>query len=252
MGQGSQDRAAGHDLDRKLSRTEASDAVTGLGWRYVLGDFRTEVLTGSLPLAADVAARVAALPHAEGHLRMDIRQDRVVLMLQAASAGWVTPRDVELAHRITAVAEEFRLTTQAGTGEDGTGEAGTGQDGRSVQVLEVGIDVLDMTKLRPFWQAVLGYADEPGHDGPPNGLIDPLGQGPAFWFQQMDAPRPQRNRIHLDVSVPHDEAHQRIQDTIAAGGTLLSDAEAPAFWVLADPEGNEACICTWQGRDPGR
>jgi 4a-hydroxytetrahydrobiopterin dehydratase len=236
MGQGSQ---GSHDLDRKLSRAEASHAVTGLGWRYVLGDFRTEVLTGSLPLAADVAARAAALPHAEGHLRMDIRQDRVVLMLQ--TAGWVTPRDVELAHRITAVAEEFRLTTQAGTG----------QAGRSVQVLEIAIDVLEAAKVRPFWQAVLGYAEEPGHDGPPNGLIDPLGQGPAFWFQQMDAPRPQRNRIHVDVSVPHDEAHQRIQDTIAAGGTLLSDAEAPAFWVLADPEGNEACICTWQGRDPG-
>jgi len=240
MEQGSQDSQAGHDLDRKLSRTEASHAVTGLGWRYVLGDLRTEVLTGSLPLAADVAARAAALPHAQGHLRMDIRQDRVVLMLQTATAGWVTPRDVELAHRITAVAEEFRLTTQAGTG----------QDARSVQVLEIAIDVLDMAKVRPFWQAVLGYADEPGHDGPPNGLIDPLGQGPAFWFQQMDAPRPQRNRIHVDVSVPHDEAHQRIQDTIAAGGTLLSDAEAPAFWVLADPEGNEACICSWQGRDP--
>ena len=27
-------------------------------------------------------------------------------------------------------------------------------------------------------------------------------------------------------------------------------AEAPAFWVLADPEGDEACITTWQGRDP--
>ena len=250
-GQGSQGGQAGHDLDRKLSRAEASHAVTGLGWRLVLGDLQTEVLTGSLPLAADVAARAAALPHAEGHLRMDIRQDRVVLMLQTATAGWVTPRDVELAHRITAVAEEFRLTTQAGTGEAGTDEAGTGQAGRSVQALEVGIDVLDMAKVRPFWQAVLGYADEPGQDGPPNGLIDPLGQGPAFWFQQMDAPRPQRNRIHLDVSVPHDEAHQRIQDTLAAGGRLLSDAEAPAFWVLADPEGNEACICTWQGRDPG-
>jgi len=170
--------------------------------------------------------------------------------LQTATAGWVTPRDVELAHRISAVAEEFRLTTRAGTGQDGTGQEETGQEGRSVQVLEIAIDVLDMATVRPFWQAVLGYVDEPGHDGPPNGLIDPLGQGPALWFQQMDEPRPQRNRIHLDVSVPHDEAHQRIQDTIAAGGTLLSDAEAPAFWVLADPEGNEACICTWQGRDP--
>ena len=36
---------------------------------------------------------------------------------------------------------------------------------------------------------------------------------------------------------------------IAAGGTLRYDEEAPAFWVLADPEGNEACITTWQGRE---
>lgn len=243
MGQGSQE---GHDLDRKLSRTEASHAVTGLGWRLVLGDLRTEVLTGSLPLGADVAGRAAALPHAQGHLRIDIREDRVVLTLQTAAVDGVTPRDVELAHQISALTEEFRLSTQPGTGEDGTGQAG-----RSVQVLEIAIDVLDAAKVRPFWQAVLGYVDQPGQSGPMAGLIDPLGQGPAFWFQQMDEPRPQRNRIHFDVSVPHDEAHQRIQDTIAAGGTLLSDAEAPAFWILADPEGNEACICTWQGRDPG-
>ena len=54
MGQG---RQSDQDPDRKLTRTEASHAVSGLGWRYVLGDFRTEVLTGSLPLAADVAGR---------------------------------------------------------------------------------------------------------------------------------------------------------------------------------------------------
>jgi len=249
MEQGSQ---SSHDLNRKLSRQEASHAVTGLGWRLVLGDFRTEVLTGSLPLAADVAARAAALPHAEGHLRIDVREDRVLLTLQTAAADWVTPRDVELARQITALAEELRLTTRpTWDTRVGTDETGTGQGGRSVQVLEIAIDVLDAGKVRPFWQAVLGYADQPGQNGPLAGLIDPLGQGPAFWFQQMDEPRPQRNRIHFDVSVPHDEAHQRIQDTIAAGGTLLSDAEAPAFWILADPEGNEVCICTWQGRDPG-
>jgi 4a-hydroxytetrahydrobiopterin dehydratase len=238
MGQGSQGH---HDLDRKLSRAEASAAVTGLGWRYVIGDLRTEVLTGSLPLAADVAGRAAALPHAEGHLRMDIRADRLLLALQTPMANWVTPRDVELARQISALAEEFRLSTRPGDGENA----------RSVQVLEIAIDVLDGAKVRPFWQAVLGYVDEPGPGGPLNGLIDPLGQGPAFWFQQMDEPRPQRNRIHFDVSVPHDQAHQRIQDTLAAGGSLVSDAEAPAFWILADAEGNEVCICTWQGRDPG-
>ena len=223
----------------KLGRLEASNAVTGLGWRYILGEFRTQVLTGSLPLAADVAARAAAVAGAEGHLRMDVREDRVVLALQTAAVAWVTPQDVELAHRISAVVSEFRLTTQAGVGGSG----------RSVQVLEIGIDAMDIARIRPFWQTVLGYVDEPGREGPPNGLVDPLGQGPAVWFQQMDAPRPQRNRIHFDVSVPHDEAHQRITATVAAGGTLVYDAEAPAFWVLADPEGNEACITTWQGRD---
>lgn len=29
---------------------------------------------------------------------------------------------------------------------------------------------------------------------------------------------------------------------------MVNDGHAPAFWVLADPEGNEACVCTWQGR----
>jgi 4a-hydroxytetrahydrobiopterin dehydratase len=80
-------------------------------------------------------------------------------------------------------------------------------------------------------------------------LVDPTGRGPEIWFQQMDAPRPQRNRIHIDVDVPHEAAGARIDAAIAAGGRLLSDDAAPAFWVLADPEGNEACICTWQGRD---
>jgi 4a-hydroxytetrahydrobiopterin dehydratase len=65
----------------------------------------------------------------------------------------------------------------------------------------------------------------------------------------MDAPRPQRNRIHFDISVPHDEAHHRIQAALAAGGVLRSDSRAPAFWVLADSEGNEVCVTTWQGRD---
>jgi 4a-hydroxytetrahydrobiopterin dehydratase len=219
----------------KLSRTDASEAVTGLGWRYVLGEFRTQVLTGSLPLAADVAGRAAALPDVEGHLRMDIRADRLLLSLQTAEAGWVTTRDAELARRLSALTEEFRLTTQPGD--------------RSVQVLEIAIDALDIPAIRPFWKAVLGYADEPGRSGPQDALVDPLGQGPAIWFQQMDAPRPQRNRIHLDISVPHDEASRRIEATLASGGKLLFDAEAPAFWVLADPEGNEACITTWQGRD---
>lgn len=36
----------------------------------------------------------------------------------------------------------------------------------------------------------------------------------------------------------------------AAGGRLVDDTSARAFWVLADAEGNEACVSTWLDRDP--
>jgi 4a-hydroxytetrahydrobiopterin dehydratase len=152
----------------------------------------------------------------------------------------VTMRDIELAHRISGVVHEAGSRTEPDISVEAP---------RSVQMLEIAIDALDIAAIRPFWKAVLGYADEAGRDGPEDPLVDPLGQDPAVWFQQMDQPRPQRNRIHFDVSVPHDEALRRIDAALAAGGRLLSDVRAPAFWVLADVEGNEACVTTWQGRD---
>jgi GNAT superfamily N-acetyltransferase len=42
-------------------------------------------------------------------------------------------------------------------------------------------------------------------------LVNPAWQGPAIWFQQMDQPRTQRHRIHLDITVRHDEADARVQ-----------------------------------------
>jgi len=230
------------DPDRTLRRQEASEAVTGLGWRYVLGLLRTTLPAGSLAQAADLADKVTAAcgAEADGRLWIDLRRDQLVLSLQSPATATVTPREVALARRISEIAGGLGLTTGAGVG---------GGAPRSVQVLEIAIDAMDIPAVRPFWRAVLAYVDEPGRSGPEDPLVDPVGQGPAVWFQQMDAPRPQRNRIHLDVSVPHDEAQRRIQATLAAGGRLVYDAEAPAFWVLADPEGNEACITTWQGRD---
>ena len=228
------------DAGRKLSRQEASDAVTGLGWRYILGVLRTRVRVGSLAQAANVASRAvaAAGPDAGEFLRIDIRRDQVSLTLQALATNQVTAREAEAARQISAAVTELGLATNA-----------LGPGPRSAQLLEIAIDALDIPAVRPFWKAVMGYDDEPGATGPEDGLADPAGQGPAIWFQQMDAPRPQRNRIHFDVSVPHDEAAARIQAALDAGGTLLYDAEAPAFWVLADPEGNEACVTTWQGRE---
>jgi 4a-hydroxytetrahydrobiopterin dehydratase len=121
--------------------------------------------------------------------------------------------------------------------------AGLVSEPRTAVATELAVDALDIAAVRPFWRAVLGYVDD-GDDA----VADPARIGPAVWFQQMDAPRPQRNRLHVDVTVPHDEAEARIAAALDAGGTLVSDRAARAFWVLADPEGNEACICTWQDR----
>jgi 4a-hydroxytetrahydrobiopterin dehydratase len=235
-----QDAAGGPD--ETLTRTEASRATDSIGWRYLLGTLAASVPVTSLGQAATVAAVATAAcgADADGHLRIDLRADRVELSLADRRRLGATRRDTELAAAVT--------TALAGVGAAVAGPVSE-QHPRPVQMLEIAIDALDIPAIRPFWKAVLGYGDEPGRAGPADAIVDPAGQLPAFWFQQMDQPRPQRNRIHLDITVAHDEAGPRIRAALDAGGVLVSDAEAPAFWLLADAEGNEICVCTWQGRD---
>lgn len=103
-----------------------------------------------------------------------------------------------------------------------------------------------VSEVLPFWRAILGYRDRGDF---PVDLIDPRSRDPLTYFQEMDAPRPQRNRIHLDIWVPHDQAEARVKAALEAGGTLVTDEFAPNWWVLADAEGNEACVCTWMDRN---
>ncbi|MEU5764289.1 VOC family protein [Streptomyces asoensis] len=225
-----------------MSRQEASDAVNDYGWRFLLGTLRTSIPVASMARAIESAADAIAVcgDDADRHLQVDLRPRRVVLTLQSLDHATVTNRDVDLARRISTAVQETALVTEP--------EIGTGAP-RSVQLVEIAIDALDIPAIRPFWRAVMGYADEAGAGGPEDALVDPVGQSPAIWFQHMDRARPQRNRIHFDICVPHDEALRRIETALAAGGRLVSATRAPAFWVLADREGNEACVTTWQGRD---
>jgi 4a-hydroxytetrahydrobiopterin dehydratase len=228
-------------MSENLSRTAASEAVQESAWRYLLGTLRTSVPVISAAQGLEVAgAAVAACAEdADEHLTVDLRPDRVELALQGRTADGVTQLDVDLSRRITDAVTGLGLSL-AGV---------TTTASRSVQMLEVAIDALDIPAILPFWKAVLQYQDDPGNAEIPNAIVDPARQGPAFWFQQMDAPRPQRNRIHFDLTVSHEEADARIGAALAAGGTMVSDAAARSFWILADAEGNEICICTWQDRD---
>ena len=80
-------------------------------------------------------------------------------------------------------------------------------------------------------------------------LVDPDGSLPTLWFQRTDSHEPPRQRFHLDVRVPPEVAPKRIEAALAAGGTLVSDEHAPAWWVLADAQGNRVCVTTGEGRD---
>ena len=229
--------------ERVLRMREASEAVEALGWRYLLGTLRTAVTVTSLAQASTVVARAveACAADADRHLWCDVRAGKVVLVLQSLDTAAVTDLDTKLAARVSLAVREAGLATSADVGPVAP---------RAVQLVEIAVDAMDIPAVRPFWKAVFAYEDELPTAGPEDPLVDPQRQGPAIWFQQMDAPRPQRNRIHFDICVPHDEAKRRIAAALAAGGRMTYDAEAPAFWVLADPEGNEVCITTWQGRQP--
>lgn len=150
------------------------------------------------------------------------------MCLTPDDVGGLSGRYVTLARQISAAARELDVAA----------------DPSAVQTVQLTIDALVGAEVIPFWRALLGY-DEAG----PEDLLDPHRRGPSFWFQDMDAPRSERNRIHVDVSVPHDQADARIAAAVAAGGHLITDRHAPAWWTLAAAEGNEADVATWMGRD---
>jgi len=230
------------DADVPLSRTAASAAVEIIRWRYLLGTLCVSVPVGSMAQGCDVAAAavVAAGEDADGHLRVDLRPDRVELSVQTRDVGAVTARDAQIAQRIARAFDALDAHPAGSTSSESS---------RPVQMLEMAIDALDIGSVRPFWKAVMAYVDEPGSTDPEDGIVDPAGQLPAIWFQQMDVPRPQRNRVHFDITVAHDEAEGRVRAALAAGGRLVDDSHARSFWVLADAEGNEVCVCTWTDRD---
>lgn len=198
----------------------AADGVQD--WRclyhLVSACFRTGSLARGIALADEIGRLAGGAE--QQYLTIDLRHTDVTVSLSV--------RDVMLARRISAAAKKLDIPADPG----------------AVQLINVTLDALVGADVLPFWQALLGYR-RIGDDH----LADPARRGPGFGLRPMDTARPQRNRMHLDVAIPHDQAEARIAAALAAGGQLVSDAHAPKWWVLADAEGNEACVATWVGRD---
>lgn len=203
-------------------------------WR-VVGDGASAFFpTGSFAASARFVAAIGDLPGVEQHQPgVDVRHDGVTVRLLTTDEQnyGMSQRDVELGRRISAVAREQGFTADPSAVQ-------------SVLVIPGGADV---AQIMPFWQAVLGYERRP--DSPDEDLVDPRDRGPAFWFEKMAETRTGGGgAIHIAVWVPGEQAEGRIAAALAAGGHMVRDQFAPAWWTLADAAGNEADIATIQHR----
>ncbi len=199
-------------------------------WRWLLGVLHARFRTGSFATGLELADRIgAAADEADHHPDLDLSYPTLDVRLVSHDVGGVTSRDLDLARRISEIAAD--LGVEAAPSE--------------IIALEVGLDVPAAEDVRDFWAAVLGY--EVVHDG--HQVEDPGGRRTALWFQESaGASGEVQQRFHYDVIVPIEAAQARIDAALAAGGTLVTDEYAPAFWVLADRHGNKACVCTPEGR----
>jgi 4a-hydroxytetrahydrobiopterin dehydratase len=205
-----------------------------VGWRLFTAGIHASYDAPDFPTAVRLVGEIGdAAETMNHHPDVDLRWRTVRLTCSTHSAGGVTQLDVELAHQIQTAA-------RAAGAVPGAPPAPTPVRGWG---WELGLDAVDPVALRPFWREALGYVEATMPDGTIE-LQDPAGVRPPLWFQEMDPPRTDRDRFHLDVYREGEEAPALRDRLLDLGGRLVDDSHAPHWWVLADPEGNLACVCT--------
>ena len=193
------------------------------GWTYVLKALQTRIRTGDFATGLAVVNAIGAIAEEmDHHPDLDLRYAHLDVRLVSHDVQAVTGRDIRLARRIAGI-------------------EGVQLDATTVTRLEFALDSPAYATVRPFWAAVLAMTENDDE------ITDPYASLPSVWFQKSAGDEP-RQHWHPDVWLDPAQVQPRIDAALAAGGTLVSDAEAPSFWILADPEGNKVCLCTWQDR----
>ena len=209
---------------REIADAELAD------WVFLLGSLHTRLATGSFDTGLRLVAAIgAASEEIDHHPDLDLRYRHLGIRLRSHDVDGVTARDLRLARTISELAAAEGVLAEP----------------MATQQLELALDTPDAASLLPFWRAVLDMdvGNAAGED--PDLHHASL---PSIWFQASGGDEP-RQRFHLDLWVAPEVVAARIDAAVAAGGVLVSDDEAPSFWVLADAEGNKVCLCTWQDRD---
>ena len=211
-----------------LSAAEV-EAAELADWRLVMRTLQARFETADFVTGLALVDRIGeAAESAQHHPDLDLGYTSVGVSMSSHDVGGITSRDVDLARTISGFAAE----------------AGAAARPEQLSALELALDTPDHSAIKPFWRALLAYEDGAVDDE----LVDPTGQGPTVWFQRAEEHETPHQRWHLDLRIPPEVVDARIEAAREAGGSLVSDASAPAYWVLADTQGNQACLTTWQGR----
>jgi 4a-hydroxytetrahydrobiopterin dehydratase len=221
------------DPQQKLSAAQVQDAGL-VDWRQILGRLKTRFRTGDFRTGLALVDRIgAAAEAADHHPDVQLTYSDVIVTLSSHDVRGLTSRDLDLARVISGHAAELGVESDPG----------------GLTQLDLGLDTAHGPRLAPYYAALLGSRVEAGEP------VDPSGQVPTVWWQEPDGDEtlalPEQafeQRWHFDVWVAHDEGERRLQAVLDAGGRLVSDRAAPAYWVVEDADGNRSCICTPAGR----
>jgi hypothetical protein len=80
-------------------------------------------------------------------------------------------------------------------------------------------------------------------------LCDPAGVGPKLFLQGVPEPKVAKNRLHLDVRAADRDDEERwariveMAERLTTAGATALDEFPGRHIVMADPEGNEFCVC---------
>ncbi len=194
-------------------------------WRVTATGPQAVFTATSLPHAASLIAPIVAAAERSGILPdVDVRPEAVVVRVPYRDPEGIPSAAPAFAADVSRAAAELRLTP----------------DPSRAQAVGIYVAQHSEADVRPFFTAALGYEDFGDSDA-----VDPLRCGPQLAFNPISGDAPSRGRTHFDVFVPADQAQARVDAALAAGGRLVDDSHAPAWWSLASPDNHGVDIASW-------
>ena len=107
------------------------------------------------------------------------------------------------------------------------------------------LDCAEPEKLAAFWAPALGI-ERLGAAGQYVLLASRTGAIPKLLLQRVEEPKSAKNRMHLDIETPDVGGEVNRLEALGARRVEAGErCEHGSRWVvMADPEGNEFCVCS--------